>query len=619
MHTPAVSFDKIPGELPNGVALKDVGSSAIAAWVELKLNDLQLDDVAEGACWRDLLAFTETYHTFTGRDSVYTKLQRLRKQVNSSPWKCTGNPTRQAGCGEKCSWTDIDVKYKVVKNGVPGTGSGIVSVLQSPDGVRRIWLFRTWLEAFDGHGHPDQAPAARGTNDTISTTQNDDFDTIVIGGGQAGLSVAGRLHALGLRYLVLEKYADIGDVWHQRYSSLKWHTPKEYGNLPFGPMFKPEDDELVPTHVIGDAHRAWAHKYGIYVRTGSSVDSATYNNGIWTVRAKGSAGAATFKARNLVLAIGSGTSSPVVPEWAAPEKIKASGFTGKVVHSYYYRSCAELVSSGTRGIVVGTANTGHDIAEDMADAGMDTTMIQRGRTFVFPREWLTAAEGRHYNRSTPNEVADREAFTMPMKITREIINYNVHAGIKAHPERFDALEAADFRLDRYGDVYSNIFVRFGGHYIDSGASARIVKGEIKVKSIPIVGLGPDGLIFENGDLLPADLIVLATGYEHNFRAIASKLVGNEVADQMDDYFGLDGEGEIRGYAKKAGCKFTTVLSVPCYTNLSHSPAPLLSWRRYSGCSVVLSIHCSADPGRLSNRKIDLRPVSISSGAHGEHL
>ena len=143
---------------------------------------------------------------------------------------------------------------------------------------------------------------------------------------------------------------------------------------------------------------------------------------------------------------------------------------------------------------------------------------------------------------------------MPIKITREIINFNVHAGIKAQPARFDALEAAGFRLDRYGDVYSNIFVRFGGHYIDSGASARIAKGEIKVKSIPVKGLGHDGVVFDNGDVVPADLVVLATGYEHDFRATASKLVGKEIADQMDDYFGLDGEGEIRGYAKKAGCK-----------------------------------------------------------------
>ena len=98
--------------------------------------------------------------------------------------------------------------------------------------------------------------------------------------------------------------------------------------------------------------------------------------------------------------------------------------------------------------VIGTANTGHDIAEDMANAGMDTTMVQRNSTFVFPAEWLHRAEDVHYHSKMAAEDADKESFTYPNKILREMINRAVWGAIKANPDRFDALENAGFKLDR---------------------------------------------------------------------------------------------------------------------------------------------------------------------------
>lgn len=79
-------------------------------------------------------------------------------------------------------------------------------------------------------------------------------------------------------------------------------------------------------------------------------------------------------------------------------------------------------------------------------------MVQRSPTFVFPAEWLWAAEDRNYHANKDPGVADREEFTYPNKILREIVNQAVHAGIKANPDRFDALEDAGFKLDRFGDI-----------------------------------------------------------------------------------------------------------------------------------------------------------------------
>ncbi len=80
-----------------------------------------------------------------------------------------------------------------------------------------------------------------------------------------------------------------------------------------------------------------------------------------------------------------------------------------------------------------------------------------------------------------------------------------------------------------------------------------------MKGEPVKCLTEDGLMFEDGEELGADLIVLCTGFDHVFRNDAAKIVGNDVAEQMDDFWGTDGEGEIRGHAKLAGRRLLEVV------------------------------------------------------------
>lgn len=313
---------------------------------------------------------------------------------------------------------------------------------------------------------------------------------------------------------------------------------------------------MLPTKRIGAGFKAWSQRYGINFRTRTTVQKASWDGAekIWTITTTSPDGQSTLKCKNLVLAIGPGHATPVIPDWATEDKVKASGFKGTIVHSFDGYHSAKAWA-GQRGIVIGTANTGHDVAEDFANANMETTIVQRNPTFIFPAEWLHRAEDVHYNTEMDTADADRESFTYPNKIMRSIINRAVWAGIKASPERFDALERAGFKVDRYGDIYNNLYVRFGGHYVDIGCSARIAKGEIKVKTEPVKGLTEDGLLFEDGKEVGADLIVLCTGFDHDFRNDATRIVGEDVADMMDDFWGLDAEGEVRGHAKPAGRKY----------------------------------------------------------------
>jgi hypothetical protein len=100
-------------------------------------------------------------------------------------------------------------------------------------------------------------------------------------------------------------------------------------------------------------------------------------------------------------------------------------------------------------------------------------------------------------------------------------------------ENIKGLEEAGFKLD-YGIDSAGIarlyFTRGGGYYVDVGCSELIIEGKIKVQKSPggISGFTPDALVLKDGIQLPADLVVLATGYD-NTRTTVEKVMRSKVA------------------------------------------------------------------------------------------
>lgn len=79
-------------------------------------------------------------------------------------------------------------------------------------------------------------------------------------------------------------------------------------------------------------------------------------------------------------------------------------------------------------------------------------------------------------------------------------------------ELFDNLEEAGFAVDRRGDFIDHLLVRFGGHYMNHGGSEKIIEGKIKVKGkSTIAAFSENGVEFQDGSKLDADLVVFATG------------------------------------------------------------------------------------------------------------
>lgn len=198
------------------------------------------------------------------------------------------------------------------------------------------------------HDSRDSQPAAR-------SLRREQFDVVVIGGGQAGLSVGHYLTRLGVRFVILDAGARIGDVWRNRWDSLKLFTACRWDGLPgFG--FPKSKKYIFPTKdEMGDYLESYAQHFALPVRTNSRVERvAARDGGGYVVRTAG----CEYFADQVVVAMSS-YQRPKVPEFA---RELDPGITQ--IHSFDYRNPGQLRPGST--LIAGAGNSGSEIALDIA-------------------------------------------------------------------------------------------------------------------------------------------------------------------------------------------------------------------------------------------------------------
>lgn len=176
---------------------------------------------------------------------------------------------------------------------------------------------------------------------------------VVIGGGQAGLAVGYHLRRHGLGFVVLDENERAGDVWRERWDSLRLFTPARYSGLPGMPF--PGPPSSYPTKdETADFLEDYAGRFGIPIRTGVKVERISKSGDRFEVHF----GDTTLSAENVVVATG-GYHHPRVPPIA-------SQFDEAIVqmHSSEYRNPTQLRDGGV--LVVGAGNSGAEIALDVS-------------------------------------------------------------------------------------------------------------------------------------------------------------------------------------------------------------------------------------------------------------
>jgi putative flavoprotein involved in K+ transport len=176
--------------------------------------------------------------------------------------------------------------------------------------------------------------------------------TVVIGGGQAGLSVGYQLRRRGLDFVILDAGRRVGDGWRNRWDSLRLFTPARYDGLagmpfPAPPYTFPTKDEMA------DYLETYARQFQLPVRLGVRVDALSRRGERFLV----TAGGQRYEADNVVVAMSS-YQAPVVPPFAGqlrPDIVQ--------LHANDYRNPSQLRPGGV--LLVGAGNSGADIAMEV--------------------------------------------------------------------------------------------------------------------------------------------------------------------------------------------------------------------------------------------------------------
>ena len=179
-------------------------------------------------------------------------------------------------------------------------------------------------------------------------------ETVVIGGGQAGLAVGFHLYERGLPFVILDENERVGDVWRKRWDSLRLFTPARYDSLPGMPF--PAPPSLYPTKdQAADYLEEYARAFGLSVRSGVRVESLSAAGDRFQVACD----TADLTADNVVVATGA-YHDPRVP--AIAFDLNRSILQ---LHSTEYRNRGQLRDGSV--LVVGAGNSGAEIALDIAD------------------------------------------------------------------------------------------------------------------------------------------------------------------------------------------------------------------------------------------------------------
>jgi putative flavoprotein involved in K+ transport len=187
----------------------------------------------------------------------------------------------------------------------------------------------------------------------MSKHDSEFFETVVIGGGQAGLAAGYHLKRRDRLFVILDAHERIGDSWRKRWDSLRLFTPAKYDGLP-GMRFPARRWSFPTKDEMGDYLEAYATRFDLPVETRVSVERVSRAGDRYVVEA----GERRFEADNVVVASGAHRTGRV-PAFAGE-----LGAPIVQLHSTDYRNPSQLRDG--RVLVVGVGNSGAEIALELS-------------------------------------------------------------------------------------------------------------------------------------------------------------------------------------------------------------------------------------------------------------
>ena len=315
-----------------------------------------------------------------------------------------------------------------------------------------------------------------------------DIDILVIGAGPAGLAVAATLIGKGRRPLVIEKAETVGASWRAHYARLHLHTVKTLSALP-GLPFPDEQPRYVPRQSVVDYLSAYAAHAGIEPLFGEEAIAVVRDGGAWRTTTRSGK---TFRSSVVVVTTGA-NHHPNVPRIEGERE-----FAGRILHSRDYRDATPF--AGQRVLVVGMGNTGAEIALDLAEHGVATTLSVRSPVNIVLRDVLGRA----------TQETSLLLSRLPRRVGDALASFFARVSV-GDIERLGLRRSAMSPLRELRELGRT-------PVIDVGTLASIRAGKIAVRP-GITRLHAGTVEFVDGKTAPTDVIVLATGYRAGIDAL----------------------------------------------------------------------------------------------------
>ena len=527
--------------------------------------------------WRDVLALSWNLQTLNGADAILRDLPALARRAapkNLAIDPDRAAPRRVSRAGTSC----IEAIFKFET--AAGRGHGILRLVPDTADANRpkAWTLLTALEELKGFEEEQGTTRPRGQaysrdfrgpnwldlRKASAAYAGRDPTVLVVGGGQAGLAIAARLKQLKIDTLIIDREARVGDNWRRRYHALTLHNQVQVNHLPYMP-FPPNWPVYIPKDKLANWFEAYVDAMELNFWTGTEFVSGAYDDaqGHWNVELRRDGAIHKMRPRHVVMATGV-SGIPNVPDIPS-----LKNFGGQVMHSSRYDDGENW--SGKRALVIGTGNSGHDIAQDLHSSGASVTLVQRSPTLITNIEPSAQLAYAAYNEGTLED-NDLIATSMPLRLARRSHQMITEQSRKLDGPLLDRLAKIGFKLD-YGEDNTGwqfkYLSRGGGYYFNVGCSDLVASGAIELAQFADVDtFTAEGARLKSGETLAADLIVLATGYRPQ-EELVRRLFGEGVAKRVGPIWGFGDGQELRNMymrTPQAGLYFIAGSLAQCRIN-----------------------------------------------------
>ncbi len=510
--------------------------------------------------WRDVLALTWDIRTVDGLDAIQSELGAHARRARPIGFRIAPDrtPPRQV---TRAGAHAVEAIFTFET--AEGRGNGVVRLTPDAHGgaTFKAWTLLTALDEIKGHEEKTGKSPPRGKSFSRDFRGPNWLDlrkaavayadreptVLVVGAGQAGLSVAARLTQLQIDTLVVDRGQRVGDNWRNRYHALTLHNQAHVNHLPYIP-YPPGWPTYIPKDKLANWFEAYAESMELNVWTGTDFEGGTYDetSARWSVVMRHPDGTKrTLHPRHVVMATGA-SGIPNLPDIPA-----LRDFAGTVLHSSRYKDSETW--RGKRALVIGTGTSGHDIAQDLYSAGATVSIVQRNSSMVVNIEPSAQLPYTLYEEGPPLADCDLITTSVPLTLLKKSYQLVTEHGRKLDQALLERLEEKGFKLD-FGEDGTGwqykYLTRGGGYYFNVGCSDLIAEGEIGlVRYADIATFTPGGARLRNGTTIAADLVVLATGYKGQ-EHLVRQLFGEGMAERVGPIWGFGDEQELRNMFKR---------------------------------------------------------------------